>query len=136
MSRLAIHPGDRFESVRQMQRALDRRLAEVKLEQRSAQVSTPPWQPVKRRPSSAPRGVEREPGLLGRYLRDYSPHVTPVVLPILKPVTVIVVLTVVVTALFSTSSAVVAGAILGPFVVGGLIYHRIRRLRNREPPRF
>ncbi|MBN1641985.1 MAG: protein kinase, partial [Anaerolineae bacterium] len=133
---MAIHPEDRFGSIREMKRALEQRLAKVRYEQRLAEVEPEPWQTAKRRrsPTSAPPAGRS--GRLGRYVHDYTPRVAPVVLPILKPVTVIVLLTVIVTVLLSASSPIVAAAVLGPVVVGGLVYHRIRQLRDHHPPRF
>jgi serine/threonine-protein kinase len=133
---MAIHPGDRFESAREMRRALKRRLVVVKHEQRIAEVDPQPMRPSDQLPASAQPVQQGRSAPVVRYVRNYTPRVAPVLLPILKPVTVIVVLTVAVTLLFSTASTTVAAIALGPVVVGGLIFHRIRRLRDQGPPRF
>ncbi len=133
---MAIHPQDRFESIREMRRELDQRLFKLKRESRTARVRST----ARRRSLSVPAGSEAAPDRrIARprsYVEEYTPRVAPVVTPMLVPVTVIVVLTVFVTVLLSTSSATVSALVIGPLVLGGMIYHQIRQHRRRGPPRY
>ena len=133
---MAIRPENRFQSVKEMQRALDKRLVKLKQQptldrasQRSPQTEK---QQYRRRSQPQHRASEHAK----RYLSEYAPKLTPVVLPMLVPVTVIVVLTVSITVLLSTSSAAMSALVISPLILGGMIYHKIRGQRHRGPPKF
>ena len=133
---MAIHPQDRFESVREMRRELDKRLFKLKRESRAASVRHRAAHDDRREPAEPPAPPARRPPWARHYVEEYTPRLAPVVLPILVPVTVIVVLAVFVTVLLSTSSTTVSALVIGPLILGGMIYHKIRQHRQRGPPRY
>jgi len=133
---MAIHPQDRFESTREMRRELDKRLFKLKRESRAGggrHRAAPDDMREQAESQAAPR---RQPGRPRGYVEEYTPRLAPVVVPILMPVTVIVVLAVFVTVLLSTSSTTVSALVIGPLILGGMIYHQIRQHRRRGPPRY
>ena len=133
---MAIHPQDRFESVREMRRELDKRLFKLKRESRAASVRHRAAHDDRREPAEPPAPPARRPPWARHYVEEYTPRLAPVVLPILVPVTVIVVLAVFVTVLLSTSSTTVSALVIGPLILGGMIYHKIRQHRQQGPPRY
>lgn len=133
---MAIHPQDRFESVREMRQELDKRLFKLKRESRAASARHRTAHDHTREPAEPPAAPARHPPGARHYVEEYTPRLAPVVLPILVPVTVIVVLAVFVTVLLSTSSATVSALVIGPLILGGMIYHKIRQHRQRGPPRY
>jgi serine/threonine protein kinase len=133
---MAIHPQDRFESVREMRRELDKRLFKLKRESRAASVRHRAAHDDRREPAEPPAPPARQPPWVRHYVEEYTPRLAPVVLPILVPVTVIVVLAVFVTVLLSTSSTTVSALVIGPLILGGMIYHKIRQHRQQGPPRY
>ena len=132
---MAIHPQDRFESVREMRKELDQRLFKLKRESRAARVRHP-TAPELPEPAedTAPR-AHRAPEIR-HYVEEYTPRVSPIVTRILVPVTVIVVLALFVTVLLATTSSTVSALVIGPMILGGLIHHKIRQHRHRGPPRY
>ena len=133
---MAIHPQDRFESVREMQRELDQHLFKLKRASRAARVRPSTRRLPMSEPAESKAASGRPIARPRRYVEEYTPRVAPVVMPMLVPVTVIVVLTVFVTVLLSTSSATVSALVVGPLIVGGMIYHQVRQHRRRGPPRY
>jgi serine/threonine protein kinase len=133
---MAIHPQDRFESVREMRRELDKRLFKLKRESRAARARHRAPHDYKRGSAEPPAAPTRRAPGVRHYVEEYTPRLAPVVLSILAPVTVIVVLAVFVTVLLATSSTTVSALVIGPLILGGMIYHKIRQHRQGGPPRY
>jgi serine/threonine protein kinase len=132
---MAIHPQDRFESVREMRKELDQRLFKLKRESRAARVRHPTVPEVPEPAEDTAPRAHRAPEIR-HYVEEYTPRVSPIVTRILVPVTVIVVLALFVTVLLATTSSTVSALVIGPMILGGLIHHKIRQHRHRGPPRY
>jgi serine/threonine protein kinase len=133
---MAIHPQDRFGSVREMRKELDKRLFKLKRESRAARLRHPAQPDDRPEPAESTVPQAGQPPRVRHYVQELTPRVTPVVVSMLVPVTVIIVLAVFVTVLLSAGSTTVSALVIGPLILGGLIYHKIRQHRQRGPPRY
>jgi serine/threonine-protein kinase len=133
---MAVRPEERFQSVQEMRRALDRRLFKLKRQSQPISTSQEPEHTIHQQYRQHSRRQSRSPRTARRYLDEQAPKLAPVVLPMLLPVSVIVVLTVSVTILLSSSSTAVSALVIAPLILGGMLYHKIRSHRHRGPPRF
>ena len=86
---MAIRPENRFQNVKAMRTALDKRLFKLRQQSRSSSTSHRVQQTVKRQPQRRSSKPRQEAIKVKRYLDEYAPKLAPVVTPMLKPITVV-----------------------------------------------
>jgi serine/threonine-protein kinase len=133
---MAIRPENRFQNVKAMRSALDRRLAKLKEQSRSSSASQRVQQTVKRQPQRRSRKPRQDAIRAKRYLDEYAPQLAPVIRPMLKPITVVGGLFAFVTVVAAVGSFPIAALIMAPLILGGLLYYKGRGGRDQGPPRF